>query len=87
MMFSLLGLFAVLDTSAIAAEYSIVPNGDDRGPGTREQPLQSFSRAAELLKPGDTLYLLPGNYREPIHWKSFRGTARQPIRIVGRLRS
>lgn len=68
---------------ALAAEYAISPEGDDQASGSSEQPIRSFARAADLLQPGDTLHLLAGTYLEPIDWNSLRGTADQPIRIVG----
>jgi hypothetical protein len=40
----------------------ISPSGDDASPGTREQPLKTFSYALSRLAPGSLLVVLPGGY-------------------------
>jgi hypothetical protein len=40
----------------------VSPDGNDNNPGTIAQPWASWQHAAEQLYPGDTLYIMPGNY-------------------------
>ncbi len=48
------------------AYYIDVANGRDANPGSRQQPWQSLKHAVSQLRPGDTLYLRGGIYREPL---------------------
>lgn len=55
--------------------------GCDENPGTSERrPLATLAKAAAALGPGDTLYVLPGVYREPLVVRT-SGTERKPITI------
>jgi hypothetical protein len=59
-------------------EFHVAPAGDDAGPGSAERPFRSIGRAAELARPGDTVTVHAGVYREWV--KPARGgTADQPI--------
>jgi Right handed beta helix region len=40
------------------------PEGDDRGPGSRDRPFHSIGRAAEALQPGERVVIAAGVYRE-----------------------
>src|SRR5690606_11463748 len=61
--------------------YFVGPQGDDAADGLAvSHAWKSIARAATALKPGDTLYLLPGTHGGG-EW-SFRGTAERPIRIA-----
>ena len=39
---------------------------DDKNSGTREEPLKTISAAAKIVKPGDTVTVAPGIYREAV---------------------
>jgi len=55
------------------------PGGNDGAAGTAIScAWRTLSTAASRLKPGDTLYLLPGKYSEPLEL-SVSGTADEPI--------
>jgi hypothetical protein len=43
--------------------FYISPSGDDTGSGAIDEPWKSFAHATELLRPGETLEVLPGDYR------------------------
>ncbi|MBS7642184.1 MAG: right-handed parallel beta-helix repeat-containing protein [Candidatus Bathyarchaeia archaeon] len=47
---------------AIGRVFYVSPDGDDRNPGSFEQPWRTISRAVSELQPGDTLYLRGGVY-------------------------
>lgn len=42
----------------------VSPRGQDSSPGTEDQPLRTIQAAAERAKPGETVRILPGVYRE-----------------------
>lgn len=57
-------LTAILSFSgACAGEFHIAPNGDDRNPGTKEQPFASIQRAQRQAEPGDTVLIHGGVYQ------------------------
>jgi hypothetical protein len=43
-----------------------IHKSDDRNPGTRAAPLRTISAAAKLARPGDTVTVAPGLYREAV---------------------
>ena len=57
----LLALLAAIP--AAAADWFVSPAGDDRSPGSREQPFASIARAQAAASPGDTVHLRGGLYR------------------------
>jgi len=59
-------LLCSLAAGAEARTYVVSPQGDDQGPGTRTQPLQTISAAAAKAMPGDTVLVLEGTYRERV---------------------
>ncbi|MFP4107222.1 MAG: right-handed parallel beta-helix repeat-containing protein [Phycisphaerae bacterium] len=56
----------IVGSSAFAANVHVSPKGDDVNPGTRQEPLRTLSRAAEMLKPGDVCIIAGGVYRETV---------------------
>jgi hypothetical protein len=71
-------LFAV---SAGAETLHVHPGGDDAQPGTREKPVRTIGRAVALAKPGGTVVVAGGVYRETIKM-DVSGTAGAPVRLV-----
>ncbi len=47
------------------------------------QPLKSINNAVKLSSPGDTIFLLPGTFREIVKFISKYGAAEKPIYIYG----
>jgi len=58
----------------------VSPNGTGNG-SDKSSPLGSFSAAVKLLKPGDELILLKGEYTETLVLNNKRGTESEPITI------
>lgn len=48
----------------MATTLHVSPSGADLSPGTEEQPLRTINRAAQLARPGDTVLVHEGTYRE-----------------------
>lgn len=59
-------------------EYHVSKNGDDRFPGTMENPFLTVSRAARAAEAGDTVTVHAGVYREWVN-PAHGGTAQQRI--------
>ena len=67
-----------------AKEYFVSVSGNDRGPGTKEQPFRTMTKAASLAKPGDVVTLRGGIYRELVTLrKNVSGTPGKPIVFRG----
>ena len=61
--------------------YYMSPTGSDTNAGSQAAPVKTFTKAQSLLKPGDTLMLLPGTYTEKFTVTK-SGTATAPITIT-----
>ncbi len=50
------------------SEFYVAPNGKDSNPGTIDKPWATIHHAAEVLRPGDTVYIRQGfyNIKKPI---------------------
>lgn len=58
-------------------------SGNDDNPGTSpDQAIKTMTKAAELLRPGTTLYVGKGTYRGRIEISGVAGTATAPVDIV-----
>ena len=73
---------ALLSGPAFAAEVYVSPSGNDKAAGSAKAPFATIARAAAAAKPGDTVKIGPGIYRERI---SFRcsGTKEAPVTFAG----
>jgi hypothetical protein len=84
----------VLSSQAHPANYFVgqTPAASDRNQGTKEDlPLRTITAAAKRVQPGDTVFVLPGNYRsESSEWGLgvvpilISGTETKPIRFQAR---
>lgn len=61
--------------------YFVSLSGSDSNPGTSARPWRTISKAVNILKPGDTLYIREGIYDETVHIRT-SGTAANPILIL-----
>ena len=54
--------------AAIPAQttYYVAPGGSDSNPGTEAQPWATIQHAADVLQPGDTVYVRAGTYTEDV---------------------
>ena len=69
--------FLLFSAAAGAAELYVSPAGNDRNPGSAKAPFATIGRAAQAAKPGDTVKIGPGLYREQISFrKSGKPTSR-----------
>jgi hypothetical protein len=74
-------LFLLLAASAGAAEFFVSKHGLDSNAGTgRDSAFLTIQHAVAALRPGDTLTIMPGEYRERVAAK-LAGTAEAPITI------
>ena len=55
--------------------------GSDSNPGTRELPFETLQYGANHLAPGDTLFILEGNYRQSLKKNYLKGEQGSPIVI------
>ena len=58
-----------LPTGRWGVEYTVdqaAQNASDANPGTEAEPWLTVGHAAQTLQPGDTVYVRPGIYREPL---------------------
>jgi hypothetical protein len=66
----------------------VSPNGDDLNNGLSiNQPMKTIDAALIFTSAGDTLYLLPGTYRQIVHLVGKKGLPEKPIYIEGYSRS
>jgi len=74
-------VLAALASGAAAREYVVDarhPQAADENPGAPDRPLKTVGKAAQLAKPGDTVLVRPGVYREAVRLRQ-SGTAEAPI--------
>jgi Right handed beta helix region/Protein of unknown function (DUF1565) len=75
-------LILVLSGAGIAADARsdhflyVSTNGDDSNPGTIDKPLRTIQHAADIAKPGDTVYVRAGSYCQQLAVK-VSGNAQQ----------
>ncbi len=70
--------------SAVSATYEVAqrsPQATDEGPGNANRPWKTIGKAAERARPGDTVVIHSGVYREGIRVQA-SGTAQAPIRFT-----
>jgi len=77
--FTLLTALLLAPTAALqAAEFYVATNGVDTNPGTLERPFRTIQKAAETARPGDTVAIRAGTYRETVA-PPRSGEAERPI--------
>ena len=76
--------FALLLFSAAAgaAEFFVTPSGSDKNPGTAQAPFATIGKAASAAKPGDTVRIGPGLYREQVTFTR-SGKKGAPVTFAG----
>ena len=65
----LVAIFCSLASAGLANTYNVDANSksaSDKNPGTPEKPFATISAAAKLVKPGDTVLIQGGTYRESL---------------------
>jgi hypothetical protein len=70
--------------AATAKVYYVSPGGDNANSGlTINKPFRSINVAIKKASAGDTIYILPGTYRELIVLSAKKGVPEKPICLVG----
>lgn len=67
---------------AFGSTFHVAPDGSDAATGTKQSPLKTLTKAASLLRPGDTCLLHAGVYRETFR-PSVSGTPSAPVVLIG----
>lgn len=78
----LLALAAPLSATTYHVEQN-APTASDSNPGSQDKPFKTISAGVAVLKPGDTLLIGPGVYRETVRITT-SGTAEKPIAIAAK---
>lgn len=60
--FTILCIQMLSGVSANAVTYHVSPSGSDDNPGTEARPFQTLDYSTSVLRSGDTLYMMNGNY-------------------------
>jgi hypothetical protein len=68
-------------TVADATTYYVATNGSDSNPGTQTKPFHTIQKAANTVRPGDTVQVAPGTYTNKVEHRT-HGTANARIRFV-----
>ncbi|MGO9112352.1 MAG: DUF1565 domain-containing protein [Thermoguttaceae bacterium] len=66
--------------AAVYVVNAAAPGAGDTNPGSEEKPFKTVQHAADTAKPGDTVYVMAGHYRERIKVKT-GGAEGQPIKF------
>lgn len=71
--------FTTLAKSSAPTTWYVAPDGDDSQAGTsRDTAFRTVQKAADLVRPGDTVRLAGGSYKETLQLRT-SGTAERPI--------
>ncbi len=74
---------SLLSLTAAGTEFFVSPGGSNGNRGTSaDQPYKTLKRAVDMMKPGDTLTLLPGEYHQGLEWNFEGGDAVTTIRAA-----
>lgn len=80
---ALAALLARPESERVPRSYYVAPLGADDNPGTAERPFRTLATALARLRPGDTLYVRAGTYREALRDVPVAaGTAAEPVRVL-----
>jgi len=74
----LLSLASLLPTWAFAGTFHVATKGSDTNPGSPAQPFKTIQRAAKVARPGDTVLIHAGTYRDTVAPQN-SGEAGRPI--------
>jgi hypothetical protein len=78
----------IVKPQVVPTELYVAPDGLDSNPGTRNAPLRSLARAAQVVAPGTIVHVLPGTYHGGFRTTiDGRANARIVFRAVERWRA
>ena len=72
----------LFSAAAFSAELYVSPAGSDKNPGSAKAPFATIAKAASAAKPGDTVRIRPGVYREQITFRK-SGKKGSPVIFAG----
>jgi len=87
-MLACVGVLAGLGGQVVAATYVVdqaAPDAANTNPGTEEKPFKTVQHAADVAKPGDTIFVMAGKYDERVKAKA-GGTEGKPVAFVAKPR-
>ncbi len=76
-------MYSDVQTGTGSVRYVSQSRGDDANPGTKEQPFKTIAKANEGISAGDTVIVESGIYNENLVYYQKKGTAAQPITLMG----
>ena len=80
----MLWLILILQPDLYSQNIYVSSNGNNNNTGYKvTEPLKSINRAIEMASAGDTIYLLPGTYKEIVKFINKNGLPEKPICISG----
>jgi parallel beta-helix repeat protein len=82
---ALLALSLAAPADLLATSYYVAPTGSDLGDGSPTRPWRRIQRAADVVNPGDSVNVLPGDYHEFVTIRR-GGTESARIRFVSTAR-
>ena len=56
----------ILVPAVQAADYYVSVDGDNTNPGTLSEPFRTIQMGADMVAPGDNIYVLGGTYEENV---------------------
>jgi hypothetical protein len=59
-------LVAGYSSWSVASSYFVSAGGSDTGSGSQQEPWRTLAKAAQVMQPGDTTYVLPGFFDERV---------------------
>ena len=71
----------LLQSTGAGRTFYIAPGGSDSADGSIRHPWATIQHAADLVAPGDTVYVAPGNYSAAVTTNT-SGTAAAPIKFI-----
>lgn len=75
-------IFLLISIKSYGVNYYVAPYGNDLNKGTNSAiAFKTIQKAANVMKAGDTAYVLPGNYAEQVTTKA-HGTNGSPISFI-----
>ncbi len=87
-MLACVGVLAGVGGQVVAATYVVdqaAPDAANTNPGTEEKPFKTVQHAADVARPGDTVFVMAGKYDERVKVRA-GGTEGKPVAFVAKPR-
>ena len=73
--------FEYFEDKLLLSTFYVAPGGNNSANGSTQSPWATIQKAANTVKPGDTVYVAPGNYSAAVTTNT-SGTAAAPIKFI-----